>query len=238
MYDPTVGRFLEEDPIGPKSGDMNFYRYCGNSPMNETDPTGTQEQNSGPAQPAVSVVQLQICGVRVGPGGIGGHSFILVPDGKGGYTFWRAGPSGGNPNTLVVTSGPYVPNTVDYPKPGDPQPIFVPYPIPVRGGIAATNNLLKKIQGVVNNGRFPYHPESDLLRRQSPQEGGATCNSFTCWTITLLTGMIPPLPDVMHPMPGFPRPSWGGAHVPLPKALNPSGTVYPYGCPPGTLSPH
>jgi hypothetical protein len=40
MYDPTVGRFLEEDPIGPESGDMNFYRYCGNSPTNATDPTG------------------------------------------------------------------------------------------------------------------------------------------------------------------------------------------------------
>jgi hypothetical protein len=37
MYDPTVGRFLSEDPIGE---DVNLYRYCHNSPTNRVDPTG------------------------------------------------------------------------------------------------------------------------------------------------------------------------------------------------------
>jgi hypothetical protein len=40
MYDPTVGRFLEEDPIGIEAGDPNFYRYCGNGPANAVDPWG------------------------------------------------------------------------------------------------------------------------------------------------------------------------------------------------------
>jgi len=40
MYDPTVGRFLQEDPIEIAGGDPNFYRYCGNDPANGTDPTG------------------------------------------------------------------------------------------------------------------------------------------------------------------------------------------------------
>jgi hypothetical protein len=40
MYDPTVGRFLQEDPIGIEGGDPNFYRYCGNSPLTHTDPSG------------------------------------------------------------------------------------------------------------------------------------------------------------------------------------------------------
>ena len=40
MYDPTVGRFLEEDPIRFAGGDANLYRYVGNSPMNYVDPTG------------------------------------------------------------------------------------------------------------------------------------------------------------------------------------------------------
>ena len=40
MYDPTMGRFLQEDPIGLKGGDANFYRYCRNDPINATDPSG------------------------------------------------------------------------------------------------------------------------------------------------------------------------------------------------------
>jgi hypothetical protein len=40
MYDPGVGRWLEEDPIGFDAGDPNLYRYVGNAPTNETDPSG------------------------------------------------------------------------------------------------------------------------------------------------------------------------------------------------------
>jgi uncharacterized protein RhaS with RHS repeats len=39
-YDPTTQRFLSEDPIGLDAGDMNFYRYVGNNPVNYTDSSG------------------------------------------------------------------------------------------------------------------------------------------------------------------------------------------------------
>jgi RHS repeat-associated protein len=39
-YDPKVGRFISEDPIGFSAGDTNLYRYVGNNPTNYTDPTG------------------------------------------------------------------------------------------------------------------------------------------------------------------------------------------------------
>ena len=39
MYDPTVGRFLSEDPIGLLD-DANLMRYVKNNPTNATDPTG------------------------------------------------------------------------------------------------------------------------------------------------------------------------------------------------------
>jgi len=39
-YDPVVGRFISEDPIGFEAGDTNLYRYVGNSPVNATDPEG------------------------------------------------------------------------------------------------------------------------------------------------------------------------------------------------------
>jgi RHS repeat-associated protein len=39
-YDTATGRFLSEDPSSFSAGDMNLYAYCGNNPINLTDPTG------------------------------------------------------------------------------------------------------------------------------------------------------------------------------------------------------
>ena len=38
-YDPVTGRFLSKDPIGI-SGGLNQYVFCGNNPLNFTDPLG------------------------------------------------------------------------------------------------------------------------------------------------------------------------------------------------------
>ena len=43
MYDPSIGRWLSEDPIGFDGGDANLYRFVGNDPVNHTDPTGTTQ---------------------------------------------------------------------------------------------------------------------------------------------------------------------------------------------------
>ena len=40
-YDPTTGRFLQEDPIGFRGGDINLYRYVRSNPTNRMDPSGT-----------------------------------------------------------------------------------------------------------------------------------------------------------------------------------------------------
>lgn len=47
MYDPTVGRWLSQDPIGFKAGDPNLYRYVGNHPTMATDPSGLDERIVG-----------------------------------------------------------------------------------------------------------------------------------------------------------------------------------------------
>jgi RHS repeat-associated protein len=42
FYDPIIGRFLSEDPIGLAGGDANMYRYAWNDPVSFIDPTGTR----------------------------------------------------------------------------------------------------------------------------------------------------------------------------------------------------
>jgi RHS repeat-associated protein len=39
-YDPKIGRFISEDPIGFDEGDTNLYGYVRNSPSNLVDPSG------------------------------------------------------------------------------------------------------------------------------------------------------------------------------------------------------
>ena len=39
-YDPTTGRFINEDSWGISAGDPNFYRYVGNNPTDFIDPSG------------------------------------------------------------------------------------------------------------------------------------------------------------------------------------------------------
>ena len=39
-YNPTLGRFMSEDPKLFDAGDYNLYRYCHNDPLDMTDPMG------------------------------------------------------------------------------------------------------------------------------------------------------------------------------------------------------
>ncbi len=45
VYDPSMGRFLQTDPIGYKD-DLDLYAYVAEDPIDRVDPTGTQDTSS------------------------------------------------------------------------------------------------------------------------------------------------------------------------------------------------
>jgi RHS repeat-associated protein len=48
-YEPGTGRFLNEDPSGFKGGDANLFRYVGNDPVDQVDPSGLAARWTGGA---------------------------------------------------------------------------------------------------------------------------------------------------------------------------------------------
>jgi len=46
FYSPSTGRFITEDPIGFAGGDISFYRYVLNDPVNLVDPLGLISMNT------------------------------------------------------------------------------------------------------------------------------------------------------------------------------------------------
>ena len=71
-YDPQLGRWVSEDPIGLGGGDGNLFQYAGGDPVNGTDPSGL-----GPYG-----MQLIPCSVHYQPGycGYGSHGGTLAGD--------------------------------------------------------------------------------------------------------------------------------------------------------------
>ncbi len=54
MFDPTIGRWISEDPSGIQP-DEDLFRYCHNNPTNLIDPSGLAEQKPSDVNPHLTI---------------------------------------------------------------------------------------------------------------------------------------------------------------------------------------
>ena len=76
-YSPSLGRFVQPDPMGLAGWDLNLYRYAANNPVNKVDALGAFWDGSGP--PTSDVNQppaVVIYPPTLTPIGSGRHGFI------------------------------------------------------------------------------------------------------------------------------------------------------------------
>ncbi len=96
-YDPNIGRFLSQDPIGFLGRDLNLYRYVGNNPVQFRDPNGlapninllsSSQAPAASALPSSSVVPVIDMTVGeftvVGHGNQAGDGIVIYETDKSG----------------------------------------------------------------------------------------------------------------------------------------------------------
>jgi RHS repeat-associated protein len=82
MYSPTLGRFMQTDPVGYVDG-INWYAYVGGDPVNGTDPDGQFKvfKFLGKVVKRVALnFAFRAVGNVIGVGSGGGRVSSIVPD--------------------------------------------------------------------------------------------------------------------------------------------------------------
>jgi uncharacterized protein RhaS with RHS repeats len=98
-YDAAIGRFTSQDPKGFAAGDTNLYRYVGNEPTADVDPSGLDELPTNPFAPAspVGVTVIYKTEPWTRPGRQYVYPVVLVTPGDNPTTVTTTVQQGGAP---------------------------------------------------------------------------------------------------------------------------------------------
>jgi len=90
-YSPSLGRFLQPDPIRFRAEDVNLYRYVGNNPLNGRDPLGLRRREVGngwcidDAGRKCCCKDIKEITLFVDTTDIVGHGYVSGPNGTRGH---------------------------------------------------------------------------------------------------------------------------------------------------------
>ena len=118
-YNATVQRFISEDPLGSAGGDVNFYVYAGNDPVDFIDPLGLDKNRDKCPSPFMQSLYSSMIGSNpmtyaayleaLGLSNLTGGTTIVGVGGNVGASIWPeealGGSAGGSLGIAVDPSG-------------------------------------------------------------------------------------------------------------------------------------